>query len=126
MPVLRKRYITREYVRRHPGWLFVFGDNELRKGLGGQAREMRGEKNAVGIRTKRAPEPDAYWSDDDFITHRRMIDADLEPIEKMLSDGGIVVLPTRGIGSGLAKMKEHCPRLFIYLQKRLHVLEELG
>ena len=53
MPVIFMSSITREFVRNHPDFIFVFGDNLAKKGLGGQAREMRGEPNAVGIATKR-------------------------------------------------------------------------
>ena len=35
-------YIRREDVQANPNKIFVFGDNIMREGLGGQAKEMRG------------------------------------------------------------------------------------
>jgi hypothetical protein len=47
--------IYRRDLRANPESLYLFGDNTKRVGIGGQAREMRGEPNAVGIATKNAP-----------------------------------------------------------------------
>ena len=41
-------------ARRHRDRLFVFGDNDARRGLAGQAA-IRGEPNAIGLATKRSP-----------------------------------------------------------------------
>ena len=57
--LLRWKWITREELQRHPELIFVFGDNMLRKGFGGQAKEMRGEPNAVGVPVKWRPSRDA-------------------------------------------------------------------
>ena len=48
-------WITRDMLRSEPRKIFLFGDNLARWGLGGQAKEMRGEPNAHGITTKRFP-----------------------------------------------------------------------
>jgi hypothetical protein len=50
--VIRLKHITREMVRADPSTVFVFGDNMARNGLAGQAKEMRGEPNAIGVPTK--------------------------------------------------------------------------
>ncbi len=65
MPIRREPHITRQMVRAEPEAYWVFGDNLARKGLGGKAREMRGEPNTIGIVTKRAPtmNPEAFFSD---------------------------------------------------------------
>tara|TARA_Y100000034_G_scaffold87336_1_gene104761 strand:- start:4060 stop:4287 length:228 start_codon:yes stop_codon:yes gene_type:complete len=42
----------------NPNRTYLFGDNFIRKGYGGQAKEMRGEPNAYGIVTKRFPSMD--------------------------------------------------------------------
>ena len=56
MTVIIREYIAHKGIRAHPCRLYGFGDNHLeRKGYGGQARECRGEANAIGIPTKRAP-----------------------------------------------------------------------
>jgi len=66
--LLRWKWITREELQRHPELIFVFGDNMLRKGFGGQAKEMRGEPNAVGVPVKWRPSRDAgaYFTDRDL------------------------------------------------------------
>lgn len=67
MPVLFVERLTRKEARRRPEVMFVFGDNEARRGTGGQAEELRGEPNAVGVATKRYPSTDelAYWREDE-------------------------------------------------------------
>ena len=68
MPLIFKDRITRKDLQSHPETLFVFGDNEARVGMGGQAKECRGERNAVGVATKRGPSMagESMWSDADF------------------------------------------------------------
>jgi len=43
-----KKYIRREYIRQNRHKTFLFGDNLEHLGYGGQAKEMRGEPNAIG------------------------------------------------------------------------------
>jgi len=47
--------ITKDYLLTHPSHLFVFGDNTIRKGLGGGAR-LRYMKNSYGFITKKFPD----------------------------------------------------------------------
>jgi hypothetical protein len=123
--IIKQKWITREDLQAHPDWLYLFGDNEERRGKGGQAIAMRGEPSAVGIRVKRRPRlKDAdFWTDETFAENCRMIDEDLAPVRKTLAEGGTIVLPEDGIGTGLAQLAERAPRTFTYLQK---VLAELG
>ena len=58
MIVEKMAWITREIVQANPDKIFLFGDNLLRVGLGGQAGATRGEPNAVGIPTKKTPAGD--------------------------------------------------------------------
>lgn len=57
--------VTRETVRTERDKIFLFGDNLLEQGFGGQAAEMRGEENTVGIPTKKAPsnDPNSFFTD---------------------------------------------------------------
>ena len=113
-------------LQRNPGVMYLFGDNVERRGLGGQAKEMRNEPNAVGIRTKKAPHcgDDAFWTDLELSEHTTMIVNDLLPVVNHLKDGGAVVIPSDGLGTGLARMQETCPLTFDYLQAALKALEE--
>lgn len=77
--IIKMKFITRQFIQEHPDWLFLFGDNEERSGYGGQAREMRGEPNSIGVRTKAKPSnsKDSYWYDSSFTDNINMIDQDL-------------------------------------------------
>jgi len=89
--------------------------------MGGQAHEMRGEPNAVGVRVKRAPgrNNEDFWSDKNFDANCAKIDEDLSRVKAHLRRGGIVVLPADGIGVNRAEMERRCPRTFHVLQQSL-------
>lgn len=126
MPVIYQKLICREDLKRNSNVLYLFGDNMARKGLGGQAKAMRGEPNAVGIRTKVSPDTDisAYWTDRTFERNTQNIDDDLRRVKDHLDNRGVIVIPADGIGTGLACMFQTCPQTFAYLQERLNSLED--
>lgn len=120
-------YISRRQVRSNPHKLFVFGDNLQRRGLGGQAREVRGETNAIGIPTKKRPArtPDSYFTDEEFDANRGAIDRAFREIDERLlaSDGPkVLVIPSAGVGTGRAELEQRAPRTFFYLERRLREL----
>ncbi|HLG89124.1 MAG TPA: hypothetical protein VKZ79_18235 [Alphaproteobacteria bacterium] len=125
MPIIRQKRITRDDLRAHPSHLYVFGDNEARIGYGGQAAAMRGEPNAIGVRTKRAPgrRPEDYWTDRRYDDCRRMIDEDLRPVFAALKSGRTIVIPEDGLGTGMSALPERAPRVFAYLTEQLQRLE---
>lgn len=49
--------VTEDLLNSEPRSFFVFGDNLLRKGLGGAAK-LRNHPNAIGFMTKKAPTND--------------------------------------------------------------------
>lgn len=102
--------ITRKMLRAEPDTLFVFGDNFLRRGLGGQARAMRGEPNAVGIATKRKPtmKANAFFTDADSMAWARHSDTALR---RLFLHPGLIVWPTAGIGTGLAELEKRAPMI---------------
>jgi hypothetical protein len=120
----RKR-ITREMVRAEPDKIFVFGDNLERRGLGGQAKEMRGEPNAVGIVTKRRPS----WDDDAFFADRpeefRVLMRDLKLVAS-ISQGKTIVWPEDGIGTGLANLEYQSPALFALINAFRNAMQITG
>lgn len=123
MPVQKVDRIDPEDCLRHPEWRFLFGDNALRKGRGGQA-EIRGMPNAHGIRTKLYPStgsPTFYMSDEEFVANCEMIDEDLRPVFFWLSKGKTVVVPRR-MGIGLAELDIRAPLTFDYLTHRIDSL----
>lgn len=122
MPVLFQKIIDREDLRRNAEVLYVFGDNCQRVGFGGQARAMRGEKNAVGVATKYSPA--RCFGDDpaEVEAQNRIIDEDMKPLFAHVMRGGIVIWPADGIGTGLADMPNQAPRTFSYLHQKLAAL----
>jgi len=118
--IIYQKFIYREDLRNNPDVFYLFGDNDMRVGRGGQAKEMRGEPNAIGIRVKKAPlTGDVYYSDSEFEENVRKINEDLNEVRKHLDYGEIVVIPSDGIGTGLALLKEKAPKTLLYLMKSL-------
>ena len=118
MPIVRRKWIARQQLRDKREWLWVFGDNVLESGLGGQAREMRGEPNAVGIPTKWAPARTAtsYFTDADYERVYPMIARAFQTLNQHLMRGGTVVWPEDGVGTGLSELPERAPAIFAYIK----------
>lgn len=128
MKVERMKWITREVVRANPDKVFLFGDNVERRGMGGQAKEMRYEPNAVGIRVKHKPSQSrfAYFTDAYVEGTCRVILEDIHKAIEMASQlSGIIVIPADGIGTGLAELDKRAPKTFAYLQQKLAELEKI-
>jgi len=126
--VLRVQHITRQMLRADPKTLYVFGDNIARIGRAGQAREMRGEPNAVGIPTKWWPamDEDSFFSDKD-LNDRRVRDSLNEAftrLEKALRAGQNVVLPADGLGTGLAQLPVRAPRIHATIETMIANLSQ--
>lgn len=128
MPVRVVRWFSRADLKAEPASLFAFGDNIVRSGRGGQAKEARGELNAVGIPTKWRPDTseDAYFEDSDIHTVRPFIDHAFGLLEAHLRNGGTVVWPEAGVGTGLSQLEKRAPRIAEYLQSRTKRLFECG
>jgi hypothetical protein len=104
----------------------VFGDNVKRVGLGGQAREMRGEQNAVGIATKWEPDtrPASYFSDRLIEREKEIILNDLLPVMAALMKGEVVIWPLDGIGTGLSAMPDRAPQTWAWLEEVRKMMEK--
>ena len=125
MPIEVRAWITREDLRDEPDTLFVFGDNMLREGKGGQAREMRGEPNAVGIPTQHAPgsSEDAYFTDADLEDVKGAIDEAFRRLNAHLAAGGHIVWPEKGVGTGLAQLPQRAPAIHAYIEEARKALQ---
>lgn len=119
--ILFQYRIYRQDLRANPNVLYLFGDNCLRVGLGGQAREMRGEPNAVGVRTKKAPgmAPEDFFTDDELALNRSMIKSDLVRAKAHLREGRLLVIPSEGLGTGLSDLPSRAPLTYEFLQQAL-------
>ena len=109
--ILVKRY-TRELITANPDVLFVFGDNLARVGYGGQAKEARGCKNAVGIPTKISPSQNIT---DDLVYQNPSrycvpVTEAFDRLQAHLKEGKNVVWPEDGVGTGLAALPIHAPK----------------
>ena len=110
---------TSELLSENQEKIFVFGDNMVRKGKGGQA-VIRDCPNAFGIATKRYPSmnEDAFFSDQR--DESDVVMNDLRQLYK-LSKSHTIVFPVGGIGTGLAEMEK---RSFAIWSKMNSILKD--
>lgn len=110
-------WLVRRYVRSHiqlvPNILVLFGDNFSRTGLGGQAKECRGEPNCMGIPTKWRPLriESAYFRDSDLLTVEPYITSIFTLAINQLRARKDVAYPSEGVGTGLAELSARAPSI---------------
>jgi hypothetical protein len=102
-----------DFVKKQKNKIFVFGDNNLRLGKGGQAI-IRDLSNTKGIRTKKGPsdKPIAFYTDSEFDQNIFNIREDILEIKKELMSGKKIVFSKNGYGTGLAQLEKVAPRTF--------------
>ncbi len=124
-----KEKIIRMDLKLNPNMLFAFGDNILRHGFGGQAAQMRGEPNAVGIPTKWSPGtyPHDYFIDQDLQNAqvRGAINAGFLRLGSHLLEGKSITLPSHGIGTGLAELEFRAPEILKYIENHIRKLYQI-
>jgi hypothetical protein len=108
--------LSEKLCRENPDNIYVFGDNLIHIGKGGQAI-IRDEPNAFGVPTKRLPSMsgDSFFSDlyEEYIeVRRKLID-----LWNLHLQGFTIVLPTEKIGSGLARLWETSPTIGSMIDK---------
>lgn len=125
--ILFQKFIFRTDLLANPTVKYLFGDNLVRKGFGGQAKEMRGEPNAIGIATKRTPSnnPGEFFSDDEYHANIRAMMRDLVPAKYHLIAGGLLVIPADGLGTGLSELPTRAPRTNAWLVQQLDTLRDI-
>ncbi|MCS3449822.1 hypothetical protein M2222_001357 [Bradyrhizobium elkanii] len=104
-------------LRANPDKVYVFGDNVERRGYGGQAKEMRGEPNAIGVVTKWTPSMDPKAFFDDTAACRMLVERDLLLVQQALDSARTVVVPADGIGTGLSRLPRHAPNLDAFIKQ---------
>lgn len=123
--IVEMRWISREFVRANRDRIFLFGDNLVGQGFGGQAAAMRGEPNCFGIPTKKFPSSrdDAFFTDLEFEQNKAAIDRAFDGLfHKMSKAEQTIVIPAGGLGTGRAQLESRAPLTFAYLQKCLRSL----
>ncbi len=120
--IIFKDYITRKEIKKNRhSHMYIFGDNLMKVGYGGQAREMRGECNTIGIPTKKSPSQ--YLRDKDYDEVVPIILLKFDMIETFIQDGFIIVIPSAGIGTGRADLSNKAPKIWKVVKENL---EKLG
>ena len=116
--LIQNEYFSIEKCRKNPKNLYVYGDNIIRIGKGGQAI-IRDEPNAFGIATKASPS--IYMSDIDYFENIRIINNDIFKIREAYKNDmyDSIIFSINGLGTGLSNMQQVCPRTFLYLCERL-------
>lgn len=107
---------TEETVKQNPDKIFIFGDNDLRVGKGGQAI-IRDLPNTFGIRTKKKPNlhPSSFYIDREIDENSNKIREDIIKISEFIEAGKTIVLSSGGYGTGLSKLPETAQKTFDYL-----------
>lgn len=112
-------------VKKNPDTLFVYGDNDVSSGKGGQAI-IRYEKNTIGIPTKKFPNNNtsSFYTDKEIDENRKKIKNAIENIKQKIlnNEYAQLALPANGFGTGLAKLNVKAPLTFSYLQSLLKSL----
>jgi len=116
-----------ETLRSNPEKVYVFGDNLVKKGKGGQAI-IRDEPNAFGIPTKRLPSMSAQAFFGKNITEEKAaITAAIDELIALRRQGKTIVFPRDGLGSGRARIIQKSPEVAAHLSselKRFRSLEQ--
>lgn len=117
--------ITRVQIQKNIDILFIFGDNDEREGLGGMAKEFRGEPNSFGIRVKKKPETsvDAYYNDQEYLENCEKILEDTDYILSEINNYIGINMP-EGIGTGLAELNTRAPNTYKFLKNQLSRIEK--
>lgn len=118
MMTYKQKWIERVDLKNNPDVYFLFGDNTVRKGMGGQAGAMRGEPNAIGIATKLTPTSgsNAYFSDLELEHNCRIIAQDMRKAFDMRDQGHMIVIPADGLGTGLSELPQRAPKTNEFLE----------
>lgn len=120
---IQKEWYTIEDCLNNPNKLYVFGDNTLRLGNGGQAR-IRDIPNCFGIATKLSPSvyDNSYFSDKhcDFeYVYNDIYKLYQIHIQKKYD---FIVFPYDGLGTGLSQMPERSPTIYKWMNDTISLL----
>lgn len=109
--------------RKYNNYLFIYGDNDLKLGKGGQAM-IRDEPNVAGIPTKKEPnnKKSSFYTDNEYDSNVEKISTAIKSIKHKLNDYDGIIYPKDGIGTGLAQLDKHAPKTFRYLNRQLKKL----
>ena len=121
MPIELQKHFSVEDCNNNPDKIYVFEDNLIHKGKGGQAI-IRDCPNTFGIPIKRLPSIDSDSFFNDEFDEYEAVKSAIEKLAVMKYSRKEVtfVFPTDGLGTGLAQMKTKSPKLFKYMNEQLN------
>lgn len=125
--IIFKGYWTIGDVKSMSNYLFIFGDNDISKGKGGQAI-IRDEINSIGIPTKKYPNnnTNSFYYDSEYDKNVIKIDNAIKKIMITLKTNNYkgIVLPEDGFGTGLARLNTFAPKTLQYINNKVDELKE--
>ena len=108
--VKQEWYSVADCLKNHEKF-YVFGDNSIRKGKGGQAM-VRDCPNTVGIITKMFPSNTKESFLTDTVKNMELVQKDLDYLVYLFSSGETLVFPKDGLGTGLANLPNCAPKIY--------------
>lgn len=119
-------YWTVETTCYARNYLFLYGDNDIHRGKGGQA-VIRDMPNTYGIPTKKLPNnhPNSFYTDEEYDENVQKIKAAFDAVKRIMHTSTIyegIMLPKDGFGTGLAQLNTRAPRTFQYLCEQVDEL----
>lgn len=97
--IIFDKFWTISDIKKYSNYIFIFGDNDIRKGKGGQAI-IRDMSNAIGIPTKKIPSNkiSSFYTDDEYEENKEKIKNVVFRILKELKSGKYngIILPKDG------------------------------
>lgn len=123
LKILVTKKFSVDICKKNSKVLFIYGDNQIHEGNGGTAA-IRGERNAIGISSKKLPSmlEGAFYTDDEYDENIKFFEKDLERIKAyaLEIEADSLCFPFYGIGTGFALLPLKAPRTFFYLCTRLY------
>lgn len=121
--VVQEAWYSIEKCRANPRSIYIFGDNLLRAGKAGQA-SIRSCNNAIGIATKKKPSmlESAFFSDKEYDKLEPFLKKEMDKIINILlsNDFDTLVFQKDGLGTGLSKLPQKAPKVFLALSDLLY------
>ena len=121
--VVQEAWFSIEQCKANPRSIYVFGDNLLRVGEAGQA-SIRSCNNAIGIATKKKPSmlKSSFFSDKEYDKLEPFLKKEIDKIVSIMFSDNLdtLVFPKDGLGTGLSKLPQMAPKVFLALSALLY------
>ena len=121
--IVQEAWYSIEQCRANPRSIYVFGDNLLRVGEAGQA-SIRSCNNAIGIATKKKPSmlESSFFSDKEYDKLEPFLKKEIDKIVSIMFSDNLdtLVFPIDGLGTGLSKLPQKAPKVFLALSALLY------